>query len=66
MTVSDNTMKAEAFVDSCKNLGKRRLSVSKMTKNVIKNPSRALDITADNATAAASRNPKNVKIQITT
>ena len=32
-----------------------------MAKNVlIKNPSRALDITASIATAAASRNPKNV------
>ena len=31
-----------------------------MAKNVLKNPSRALDITAIIATAAASRNPKNV------
>ena len=31
-----------------------------MAKNVLKNPSRALDITANIATAAASRNPKNV------
>ena len=31
-----------------------------MAKNVLKDPSRALDITANFATAAASRNPKNV------
>ena len=31
-----------------------------MAKNVLKNPSRALDITANIATAAASRNPKSV------
>ena len=32
-----------------------------MGKKVLRNPSRAPDITANNATAAASRNPKNVK-----
>ena len=31
-----------------------------MAKNVLSNPKRALDITAVIATAAASRNPKNV------
>ena len=31
-----------------------------MAKNVLKNPTRALDFTANIATAAASRNPKNV------
>ena len=31
-----------------------------MVKNVLRNPTRALDITANIATAAASRNPKNV------
>ena len=31
-----------------------------MAKNVLKNPGRALDITANIATSAASRNPKNV------
>ena len=31
-----------------------------MVKNVLKNPSRAFDITANIATAAVSRNPKNV------
>ena len=31
-----------------------------MATNVIKNPGRGLDITANIATAAASKNPKNV------
>ena len=31
-----------------------------VAKNVLENPSRALDITVNIATAAASRNPKNV------
>ena len=43
------------------NFRQRGLNVSKnMTRNVLKNPGRALDITANIATAAASRNPKNV------
>ena len=61
MIVSDNTIKAEGLGDFFKNLGKKGLNVSKkIAKNVLKNPSRALDITANIATAAASRNPKNV------
>ena len=61
MIVSDNTIQAEGLGDFLKNLGKKGLNVSKkMAKNVLKNPSRALDITANIATAAASRNPKNV------
>ena len=60
MTVSDNTIKAEGLGDFSKNLGKKGLIVSKkMAKNVFNNPTRALDITANFATAAASRNPKN-------
>ena len=58
---SDNTIQAEDLGDFFKNLGKKGLNVSKkMVKNVLKNSSRALDITANIATAAASRNPKNV------
>ena len=61
MTVSDNTTQAEGRSDFIKNLGKKERNVSKkMAKNVLKNPGRALDITANIATAAASRNPKNV------
>ena len=58
MTVSDNTIKAEGLGDFVKNVGRKGLNVSKnMTKNVLSNPTRALDIT-NIATAAASRNPK--------
>ena len=61
MIVSDNVIQAEGLGDFFKNLGKKGLKVSKkMAKNVLKNPSRALDITANIATAAASRNSKNV------
>ena len=60
MIVSDNVIQAEVLGDFFKNLGKKGLNVSKkMAKNLLKNPSRALDITANIATAAASRNPKN-------
>ena len=59
MTFSDNTIKAEDLGDFFKNLGKKGLKVSKkMAKNVLSNPSRALDLTGKIATAAASRIPK--------
>ena len=61
MTVSDNTIKAEGLGDSFKNLAKKGLNESKnMAKNVLKNPRRALDITASIATWAAGRTPENV------
>ena len=61
MIVSDKVIKAESLGDFFKTLGKKGLNVSKtMAKNVLQNPGRALDITANIATAAASRNPKNV------
>ena len=61
MRVSGNTIQAEGLGDFFKNLSKKGLNVSKkMAKNVLKNPTRALDITANIATAAASRNPKNI------
>ena len=61
MIVKDATIQAERIGDFFKNLGEKGLNVSKkMAKNVLKNPSRALDITANIATAAASRNPKNM------
>ena len=61
MIVSDNTIQGEGFGVFFKNLGKKGLNVSKkMAKNVLNNPTRALDITGNIATAAASRNPKNV------
>ena len=62
MTVSDNTIQAEGLGDFFKNLGKKGLDVSKkMAKNVLGKSSRALDVTADIATATASRTLKNVK-----
>ena len=62
MTVIDNTIQVEGLGDFFRNLCKKGLSVlKKMAKNVLKNPSRALDITAKIATAAASRNSKNVR-----
>ena len=61
MIVSDNIIQAEGFDDFVKNLGKKGINISKkMAKKVLKNPSRALDITANIATAAARRNPENV------
>ena len=61
MTVSDNTIQAEGLEDFLKNLGEKGLNVSKNTaKHVLKNPSTPLDIRTNIATAAASRNPKNV------
>ena len=61
MIVSDNTTEAECLRNFFKNLDKKGLNVSeKMAKNVLKNASRALDITANLANAAASKIPKNV------
>ena len=61
MTVSDNTIQAEGLSNFFKNLGKTSVKVGKkLVKNVLSNPSRALDITTKIATAAANRNPKNV------
>ena len=62
MTVSDNTIKAEGLGDFLKNLGKKGVNVSKkIAKNVLNNPARAPDITANIGRAAASRNSTNVK-----
>ena len=59
MIVSDNVIQAEGLVDFFKNLGKKRLNVSKkMAKNVLKNPGRALEIGANVGSAFASRRPK--------
>ena len=56
MIVKDNTIQAENLGDFFKNLGKKRVNVSKkMAKNVSSNPGPALDLTAKIATAAASR-----------
>ena len=61
MTVSDYTIEAESLSDFFKNLGKTSVKVvEKLAKNVLKNTSLALDNTANIATTAASRSPKNV------
>ena len=46
------------FAKNCEILSAK--AGKKVATNVIKKPSRALDVTANPATAAASRNPKNV------
>ena len=61
MIVSDNTIQAEGLSSFFKTLGKLSAKAGKkLTNNVLKNPGRALEIGANVATAAASRNPKNV------
>ena len=61
MIVGDNTIAAEGLSDILKVLGKSSVKVGKkLAKSVLKNLSRAFDITANIATAAASRYPKNV------
>ena len=61
MIVSDNTIQAEGLSSFFKNLGKLSAKAGKkLATNVLKNPGRALEIGANVATAAASRNPKNV------
>ena len=61
MTVSDNTNQAEGLGDFFMNWGNKGLNVSKqLAKNVLNNPTRASDITANLGTTAASRNPRNV------
>ena len=59
MTVSDNTIKAERLGSFFKNLGKTSAKAGKKSAtNALKNPARFLEISANVATAAASRNPK--------
>ena len=59
MVVSDKTVQAERLDDFFKNLGKKGLNVSKkMAKNFLKNPGRALEVTSNIATAAATKSPK--------
>ena len=59
MTVSDNTIKAERLGNFFKNLGKISAKAGKkLATNVLKNPGRALEITSNIATAAATKSPK--------
>ena len=59
MIVSDNTIQAEGLGDFFKNLGKvSSKAAKKLAKNALKNPSRILELGANVATAAVSKNPK--------
>ena len=59
MIVSDNTIKAEGLGSFFKNLGKISAKASKkLATNALKNPARFLEIGANVATAAVSKNPK--------
>ena len=59
--VSDNVIQAESLGKFFENLGKNGLNVrKKMVKNVLNNPRRDLDLTAKTATAAVSKNSKQV------
>ena len=59
MIVSDNTIQAESLGDFFKNLGKvSSKAAKKLARNAIKNPCQFLEIGANVATAAASRNVK--------
>ena len=59
MTVSDNTIKAEGLGSFFKNLGKISAKAGKkLATNALKNPAVFLEIGANVATSAASRNPK--------
>ena len=58
MIVSKNTIEAVGLTDFSKNLGKKRLNVSKKTaKNVIIGTGRALEFGANVGTAFASPSP---------
>ena len=66
MIVSDNTVEAEGLGDFFKNPGEKGLNVSKkLSKIVLSNPTRALDITANLVNAAASIKPLKGIIIIT-
>ena len=58
MIVNNNKVEAESLSDFCRNLGKKRLNISKkMAKNVLKNPGPALEIGANVGSAFATRSP---------
>ena len=59
MIVSDKVIQAEGIGDFFKNLGKvSSKAAKKLARNALKNPSRFLEIGANVATAAVSKNPK--------
>ena len=59
MIVSDNTIEAEGLGSFFRNLGKvSGKAAKKLATNALKNPSRFLEIGANVATAAVSKNPQ--------
>ena len=58
MTVSNNTLAADALCDVFKNLGRKDLTIRNKWLKCIKNPGRALEIGADVGSAFSSRSPK--------
>ena len=61
MIVSDNVIQAEGLGDFFKYLGKASSKAAeKLARNALKNPARFLEIGANVATAAVSKNPKAV------
>ena len=59
LIVSDNVIQAEGLGDFFKNLGKASSKAAKkLASNALKNPARFLEIGANVATAAVSKNPK--------
>ena len=59
MIVSDNVIQAEGLGDFFKNLGKvSSRAAKKLATNALKNPARFLEIGANVATVAVSKNPK--------
>ena len=59
MIVSDNTIQAEGLGSFFKNLGRISAKAGKkLATNILKNPGRALEITSNIATAAATKSPK--------
>ena len=59
MIVSDNTIQAEGLGDFFKKLGKvSGKAAKKLATNTLKKPARFLEIGANVATAAVSKNPK--------
>ena len=59
MTISDNTLEAEALSSIFENLGKISARPDKLlATNALKNPGRFLEIGTNVATSAASANPK--------
>ena len=56
MTVGDNTIQEEGLGDFFENIGRKGLNVSKkMARNVLANPGRFLDISANAATATGKK-----------